>query len=222
MTESGVQEGYFSILDGRHDVLVEAEVERMTDWLVSEPGLVAADALSAERGVAAGADQARRSWVRIFRLPEQSWTQIYCSRPNMNEPFDLAAKLSNTFGTRSLQIDLSEEGWKGYLLFDRGVAKEASVLCVGCQFQDIAEDFGMPVPEIDEDDEETLYGEGDWFHSELRAKVEYPKHPLLGYGSDYEKELPKLARHLGFWVSAGDPVWDPTCRVERMNLLYQS
>ncbi len=223
MAKSGVHEEYFSIIDGRHDVLVEPGVERVTEWLIAEPGLVAANALRVERDVAAG--QAQSSRVRIFRLPGQSWSQIFCLPPNPTEPFEpfeLAGRVSKALEIRSVQIDLSDEGWSGYLFFDRGTAKEASVTCVGCQFQDIAAEFDMPAPEIDEDDEETLYNKRDWFHSELRAKIESPKHPLLGYNRDYEKDLQELATDLGFWVDAGSPAWDATCSVERMDLLYDS
>ncbi len=224
MAKTGVHEDYFSIIDGRHDVLVEARVERVTEWLVAEPGLVAADSLRVERDVAAGLDEAQNSRVRIFRLPGQSWSQIFCLPPNPTEPFEpfeLAGRVSEALEIRSVQIDLSDEGWSGYLFFDHGTAKEASVTCVGCQFQDIAAEFGMPVPEIDEDDE-ALYNKRDWFHSDLRTKSETPKHPLLGYNGDYEEDLQELATALGFWVDFGEPVWDASCRAERMDLLYDS
>ncbi len=220
MATNGVHESYFSIVDGRHDMLVESGVEPITEWLVAEPGLVAADALRAEKDVAAG--QAKSSWVRIFRLPGQSWSQIFCPFRNTIGPFELADGASKALGARCVQIDLSDESWSGYLFLDRGTAREASLVCVGSEFQDLAEDFGMPIPEIDEADEETLYCPGDWFHSDLRAKSASAKHPLLGHNSDYEKDLRQLATELGFWVDAGDPVWDAACRVERMDLLHSS
>ncbi len=220
MVKSGVHESYFSIVDGRHDLLVESGVEPITEWLIAEPGLIAADALRAERDVATG--QAQSSWVRIFRLPGQSWTQVFCPFRNTIGPFELAKSASNAFGTRCVLVDLSDEAWSGYLFLDRTTAREASMVCVGSEFQDFAEEFGMPIPEIDENDEETLYCPGDWFYSDLRIKSESPKHPLLGYNSDYEKDLHKLASELGFWVDAGGPVWDPACSVERMDLLHHA
>ncbi|MCP3935355.1 MAG: hypothetical protein GY708_08285 [Actinomycetia bacterium] len=120
-----------------------------------------------------------------------------------------------------MEIDLSSGAWSGYLFLDLGTAREASLVCLGCDFQNLAEKFGIPMPEVDEDNEDALYGPRDWFHSDLRIKIESPKHPLLGYNRDYKKDLQELATELGFWVDAGGPVWDANCSVERMDLLYE-
>lgn len=221
MAESGVDRHYFGVLEGRYDVLVESEVERLTEFLVAEPGLVDAEELRADRDRAAGADESQRSWVRIFRLPDQAWTQIFCPASPSPRRFELGRRVSLDLGVRSVHIELAEDAWEGYLFFDRGKVKEASVVCVGCEFQDLAEELGMPVPEIDDEDSETLYCPSDWFHSELRRRSEsIPLDELSAVNFDFRRDLETLARQSGFWVDAGEPVWDSKRGVQRLDLLF--
>ncbi len=204
-TKSGVHPEYHQILDGRHDLMAEAEVAAVTEVVAAAPELVNAEALRVEPDCPAGADAAHESRVRVFRLPGQSWTQVFCPM-DPSGSFKLGKRVSERLETRCLQIEVTDDAWGGHVLFDRGEMQELSLYCTGYDLKYLCPKFGLPVPEIDEDE---IYEPLAFCHSELRP------------GDDTCK-LESLARLLGLWVDAGHPVWEPRAKLERLDLLYRA
>lgn len=220
MAKKGVDKGYYSVLEGRHDVLVEAEVGAVTEAVAEAPELTGEGAmqgtLRVESDSLAGSDEAQESRVRIYRLPGQSWTQVFCPTPHTKWPFALGKYLSQQLRTRSLQIEATDDAWVAHALFDRGALQEISMYCVGDDLLRLAPKLGLAVPEIDEDE---IYEEILFFHSELRPGSGLRRLDEVGNDS---QDLGGLARLLGCWVDAGEPVWNRSAEVERLDLLFEA
>ena len=203
--KSGIHQDYFSILDGRYDVLVEAEVAAVTGAVAALPEMLGVDSFRLEENVPAGSDADHQSWVRVYRLRGHEWTQVFCPSDPTGS-FKLGKQVSEQLATRCLQIELTDDAWEGHAFFDRGVLKEISLYCVGDDLLRLCPQLGLAAPEIDEDEK---YEEIEFFHSELD----------FDRGSD---KLRGLVKHLGLWVDEGSPVWDSSRKVERLDLLFPS
>lgn len=203
--ESGVHPRYFSLLDARHDLLVEADVAAVTEVVATVPAMFEVDSFRIEHDVPAGSDAAQTSLVRVYRLAGHAWTQVFCPRIPRRS-FELARLVSERLAGRCLQIEVTDDAWGGHVLYDRGEPKEISWLCVGQDLSLLGRRLDLAVADLDD---EQLYEEIETFHSKLRSDG----------GSD---PLEGLARLLGLWVDACTPVWESAPPLERLDLLFTS
>lgn len=201
--KSGIHQEYFSILDGRHDLLAEAEVTEVAGLLAEHPRMFGSTSLRVEKEVAGGADAVQEPAVRVYRLAGHAWTQVFCPVPS-TKSFEIGKFVSERLATRCLQIEVTDDCWGGYALFDRNELKEISCFCMNCDLKPLSKRLGFPLP-ISDDDE--IYDEGDFFYSELR------------YGNTDSDKLKGLTKHLDLWVDSGYP---PQNAVERLDLLFPS
>ena len=197
----GIHNEYFSSLELRHDVLVEAGVAAVTEVVAESPSFFGLETFRVENDVG-DAGRADGSTVRIYRLTGQAWTQVF-SPSNAQKPFQLGKLLSERLATRCLQIEVTDDAWGGHAFFDRGATQELSCFCVGDDLRWLCPKLGLEVPDLEEDE---LYEEAKFFHSELEIDRKPGK-------------LESLVEHLGVWVDVGDPVGSGTDAVERLDLL---
>ncbi len=203
MSQLGIDEDYYSSFECRHDLLVETEVAAVTAAVTATPEFFNVSSLRVDANVAAGSDVDGESRVRVFRLPGQTWTQVFSPWP-AKQPFELGRAVSEHLATRCVQVETTDDGWAGHALWDRGELMEVSCTCFGIDLGRLCTRFSIPAREVADDE---LYEETELFHSRFRP-------------ADKSGDLESLAAVLGFWVDIGHMVWDGARDVERLDLLF--
>ena len=203
MEKTGVPKDYFSVLEGRHDLLVDAAVEAVTQAITEQTELLAVRSFRVDKNVASGSDPDQKSQVRVFRFQGQSWSQVMCAFIP-RRPFELGKAISQQLSCRCLDIEVTDDEWGGYVLFDCGDVVEIEWQCVGEDLLRFLPKLGISVPEIDEDE---LYEGTSFFQSQIR--------PDAGEG-----DLNTLAKILEMWIDPGTLVWAEVPDIKRLDLLY--
>ena len=188
----GIDLEYYSSYDRRLDLLIEAGVEAVAHFIAREAKLIGFELLKLQPRPEPNLVRSEQAPLNVFRLPSQSWSQVFTTY-TLKSPMMLAQTLARTLETRVVHIELTDDCWGGYILFDRGEVVEISWLCVNDDLLRFGPKLPLDIPSIEEDER---YDEVEYFHSALRP-------------NNVEGDLESLINHLGAWLDSGTALERP-------------
>lgn len=174
-------------VDKRADLMVSAPIEQVSNAIV-ENGVLGNKFEHLRLEIDAAGQPIGDGWplIWVFRLGGQSWAQVSGLSPGWPN-LEMAKEISEALATRCFCLEITDDVYGSFALFDRGAVEELFLYCTHWDLERILPKLGL-THTPDEEAEE--YEEVDYFHSTLRA--------------DSQGHESYLAQKMGFFLHLGE------------------